>query len=151
MITLSGQDKNFMQLAIRQAERSRAMGGIPIGAALARGSELLSEGHNERVQNADPIAHGEIACFRNAGRQSSYASTTLYTTLSPCQMCSGAILLFRVPRLVVGEAKTFAGDLNYLMHEGVEVVLLNDPKCIDLMTRFRNENPELWSEDIGGR
>jgi cytosine deaminase len=124
---------------------------VPVGAALARGGRLIASGHNERVQSGDPIAHGEIACLRNAGRQASYRDTTLYTTLSPCQMCSGAVLLFRIPRVVVGEAATFAGDLEFLRARGVEIVLLDDDRCKSVMKEFQERYPEVWSEDIGGR
>ena len=112
---------------------------------------VLAAGHNERVQRGDPVAHGEIACLRNAGRRPSYHDTTLYTTLSPCQMCSGAILLFQIPRVVVGEAETFEGDLGFLTDRGVEIVLLDDEDCVAAMGEFQQRYPEVWSEDIGGR
>ena len=124
---------------------------MPVGAVLAVGREVIAAGHNERVQRGDPVAHGEIACLRNAGRRPSYTDTTLYTTLSPCQMCTGAILLFRIPRVVVGEARTFAGDLDFLRARGVEIVLLDDPACVAAMEEFQTRHPEVWSEDIGGR
>jgi len=130
---------------------SREAGGVPVGAVLAVGREVIAAGHNERVQRGDPVAHGEIACLRNAGRRPSYTDTTLYTTLSPCQMCTGAILLFRIPRVVVGEARTFAGDLDFLRARGVEIVLLDDPACVAAMEEFQTRHPEVWSEDIGGR
>ena len=112
----------MMELALVQARVSLAAGGVPVGAVLAAGGEVIAAGHNERVQRGDPVAHGEIACLRNAGRRHSYRDTTLYTTLSPCQMCSGAILLFQIPRVVVGEAQTFEGDLGFLAGRGVEIV-----------------------------
>jgi cytosine deaminase len=111
----------------------------------------VASGHNERVQLGDPIAHGEIACLRNAGRQRSYRGMTIYTTLSPCPMCTGAILLFQIPRVVVGEATTFAGDLDFLASHGVDVVLLDDERCAAVMREFQERYPEVWSEDIGGR
>src|SRR5207248_9264054 len=126
-------------------------GGVPVGDALADGGRLVASGHNERVQQGDPIAHGETACLRNAGRQPSYRDMTLYTTLSPCQMCSGAILLFQIPRVVVGEAQTFAGDLAFLADRGVEIVLLDDEGCMAAMQEFQRRYPQIWSEDIGGR
>lgn len=139
-----------MDLAISEAKRSYAAGGIPIGASLLRSpARVLGAGHNERVQNGDPIAHGEIACLRNAGRLTSYADTTLYTTLSPCQMCSGAILLFGIRRVVVGEAETFAGDLEFLRNAGVEVILRDDDSCKQFMRSFQKEFPQTWLEDIG--
>ncbi|HEV2375021.1 MAG TPA: nucleoside deaminase [Streptosporangiaceae bacterium] len=146
---LSLLDRKAFELAIAEAQKSLDVKGIPVGASIADGSEVLGIGHNERVQAGDPIAHGEIACLRNAGRQSSYRSTTLYTTLSPCQMCSGAVLLFKIPRVVVGEAVTFTGNLGFLTERGVEVVLLNDERCIGLMREFQARFPDIWNEDIG--
>ena len=126
-------DREMMTLALAQARVSLESGGVPVGAVLAAGGQVVAAGHNERVQRGDPVAHGEIACLRNAGRQASYAGTTLYTTLSPCQMCSGAILLFQIPRVVVGEAETFEGDLGFLADRGVEIVLLDDEGCVAAM------------------
>jgi cytosine/creatinine deaminase len=149
-------DREMMALALDQARISLDGGGVPVGAVLAAGSasqgwQLIAAGHNERVQRGDPVAHGEIACLRNAGRRPSYLDTTLYTTLSPCQMCTGAILLFQIPRVVVGEAQTFAGDLAFLADRGVEIVLLDDEGCIAAMQEFQTRYPQIWSEDIGGR
>jgi cytosine/creatinine deaminase len=144
-------DKELMALALGQARISLEAGGVPVGAVLAAGSEVIAAGHNERVQRGDPVAHGEIACLRNAGRRPSYADTTLYTTLSPCQMCTGAILLFQIPRVVVGEAQTFAGDLEFLRGRGVQIVLLDESACVAVMEEFQTRYPEVWSEDIGGR
>jgi cytosine/creatinine deaminase len=144
-------DRDMMELALGQARVSLASGGVPVGAVLAADGQVVAAGHNERVQRGDPVAHGEIACLRNAGRRPSYHDTTLYTTLSPCQMCSGAILLFQIPRVVVGEAQTFAGDLAFLAGRGVEIVLLDDPDCVAVMREFQQRYPEVWSEDIGGR
>jgi creatinine deaminase len=144
-------DRDMLALALAQARVSLEAGGVPVGAVLAAGGEVVAAGHNERVQRGDPVAHGEIACLRNAGRQASYAGMTLYTTLSPCQMCSGAILLFQIPRVVVGEAQTFEGDLGFLAGRGVEIVLMDDPGCMAAMREFQERFPEVWSEDIGGR
>src|SRR5882757_3708780 len=144
-------DRELMALALQQARISLDGGGVPVGAVLAVGSELIAAGHNERVQRGDPVAHGEISALRNAGRRPSYADTTMYTTLSPCQMCTGAILLFQIPRVVVGEARTFEGDLGFLRSKGVEIVLLDDPGCIAAMQEFQVSYPQVWSEDIGGR
>ena len=141
----------MMAVALGQARVSLEAGGVPVGAVLAAGGQVVAAGHNERVQRGDPVAHGEIACLRNAGRQASYAGMTLYTTLSPCQMCSGAILLFQIPRVVVGEAQTFEGDLGFLADRGVEIVLLDDPGCMAAMREFQERFPAVWSEDIGGR
>jgi cytosine/creatinine deaminase len=150
----SGQaelDRAMMTAALAQAEASLAAGGVPVGAVLATGPDVIAAGHNERVQLGDPVAHGEIACLRNAGRQSSYRRMTLYTTLSPCQMCTGAILLFQIPRVVVGEAETFTGDLQFLADRGVSVTLLDDQRCVAVMREFQERYPAVWSEDIGGR
>ena len=144
-------DREMMALALGQARDSLESGGVPVGAVLAAGGQVIAAGHNERVQHGDPVAHGEISALRNAGRRASYADTTMYTTLSPCQMCSGAILLFQIPRVVVGEAETFAGDLGFLAGRGVEVVLLGDENCVAAMAEFQRRYPEVWSEDIGGR
>jgi len=149
-------DREMMALALQQARISLDGGGVPVGAVLAAGStgqgrELIAAGHNERVQRGDPVAHGEIACLRNAGRRPSYLDTTLYTTLSPCQMCTGAILLFQIPRVVVGEAQTYPGDLGFLSDRGVEIVLLDDEGCMAAMQEFQTRYPQIWSEDIGGR
>jgi cytosine/creatinine deaminase len=145
-------DDEMMGLALEQARASLSGGGVPVGAVLATATgEVLGAGHNERVQRGDPVAHGEIACLRDVGRRPSYADTILYTTLSPCQMCSGAILLFQIPRVVVGEAETFEGDLGFLTGNGVEVTLLNDPLCVAVMREFQQRYPQVWSEDIGGR
>ena len=144
-------DREMMDLALAQARASLADGGVPVGAVLAEGSQVIAAGHNERVQRGDPVAHGEISALRNAGRRATYAATTMYTTLSPCPMCTGAILLFQIPRVVVGEATTFPGDLSFLASRGVEVVLLNDDRCMAAMQEFQQLYPDVWSEDIGGR
>jgi cytosine/creatinine deaminase len=144
-------DREMMALALGQARASLEAGGVPVGAVLAIGGQVVAAGHNERVQQGNPIAHGEIACLRNAGRRASYADTTVYTTLSPCPMCSGALLLFQIPRVVVGEAETYEGDLGFLAGRGVEVVLLDDPDCVAVMREFQQRYPQVWSEDIGGR
>ena len=144
-------DREMRALALHQARISLDAGGVPVGAVLAAGGQLIAAGHNERVQRGDPVAHGEIACLRNAGRRPSYHDTVLYTTLSPCQMCSGAILLFQIPRVVVGEAETYAGDLAFLAGRGVEIVLLEDDACVAAMQEFQRRYPQIWSEDIGGR
>ena len=148
-------DDEMMALALQQARVSLDGGGVPVGAVLitglAAGGQVVAAGHNERVQRGDPVAHGEISCLRNAGRRPSYLDTTLYTTLSPCQMCTGAILLFQIPRVVVGEAQTYPGDLDFLVSRGVDIVLLEDPACVAAMEEFQQRYPQIWSEDIGGR
>lgn len=147
-------DLNWMEKALRQAQASFDQGGLPIGSVLVRhlpggGDELLGEGHNQRVQEGDPIAHGEMDCMRKAGRQKSYRDTTIYTTLSPCMMCSGTIVQFRIPRVVIGENVNFGGNEEFLRSKGVEVVILDDADCKALMARFIRERPEVWNEDIG--
>ena len=137
-----------MEAAIAQARKSLSEGGIPIGSALARNGELLAVGHNQRVQESDPVTHAEIDCLRKAGRQKSYRRMTLYTSLSPCMMCTGTVIQFAIPRVVVGEAQNFAGNPDLLRERGVEVIIADDPDCIALMARFIREKPELWNEDI---
>ena len=142
-------DQALMDEAVAQAQKSLSEGGLPIGAVLARGTILLAAGHNRRVQHGDPIAHGEMDCFRTAGRLRSYRDLTLFTTLSPCMMCAGTIVQFGIPRVIVGENQTFPGNENFLRARGVEVTVLDDPRCIALMRRFQAEFPEVWAEDIG--
>ena len=146
----STEDK-FMHAAFEQALKSYNEGGLPIGAVMVENGVVIAAGQNRRVQDGDPIAHGEMDCFRKAGRRPRYDKTTLYTTLSPCMMCSGTVLQFGVKRVVVGEDKNFPGNIGFLRAHGVEVILLNDPECIALMERFIRERPELWDEDIAGR
>ncbi|HEX7181507.1 MAG TPA: nucleoside deaminase [Thermoanaerobaculia bacterium] len=144
-------DFDFMTLALEQAEKSYREGGLPIGAVMVEEGRVVGRGHNKRVQEGDPIAHGEMDCLRNAGRRRRYDTITMYTTLSPCMMCSGTILQFGIPRVVVGEDVSFPGNLDFLRQHGVEVRLLNDERCIGLMQRFIQEKPEVWDEDIAGR
>lgn len=140
-----------MRAAYEQALKSYNEGGLPIGAVMVENGLIVAQGHNRRVQDGDPIAHGEMDCFRKAGRRARYDQATLYTTLSPCMMCSGTILQFGVKRVVVGEDKNFPGNIDFLKAHGVDVVLLNDQQCITLMERFIRERPDLWDEDIAGR
>lgn len=145
---LSETDRKLLRVAYDEALAGYEEGGCPIGSALARGDELIARGRNQRVQQGDPIAHGEMDCLRKAGRQTSYRDMTLYTSLSPCMMCTGTIIQFGIPRVVIGENQTFEGNIDLLRERGVEVVLVQDPDCIALMTRFIREKPELWHEDI---
>jgi creatinine deaminase len=145
------RDLEFMTAALEQAEKSYREGGLPIGAVMVEEKRIVARGHNKRVQEGDPIAHGEMDCLRNGGRRSRYDNVTLYTTLSPCMMCSGTILQFGIPRVVVGEEVSFPGNIEFLRRHGVEVRLLDDGRCKDLMQRFIREKPELWDEDIAGR
>jgi cytosine/creatinine deaminase len=142
-------DRHFMQAAIAEARTGLAAGGIPIGSVLVRDGEIIGRGHNQRVQKGDAILHGEMDCMRNAGRQRSYRDTVIYTTLSPCMMCTGTIIQFGVPRVVVGESRNFRGFQDVLSLAGVEGVDLVDGECIEMMTRFIDAHPELWNEDIG--
>ena len=142
---------DFLAAALAEAERGLAEGGIPIGSVLVHHGKILGRGHNRRVQKGSAILHGEMDALENAGRQpaSVYAECTLYTTLSPCPMCTGAILLYRIPRVVIGENQTFLGDETLLRSRGVELKVVQDPRCIRLMETFIRERPQLWNEDIG--
>lgn len=142
-------DQELMALACHQAETSLTAGGIPVGSVLVRGRDIIGQGHNQRVQMGDPIAHGEMDCIRNAGRQRTYRDTVLYTTLSPCMMCSGTIVLFHIPRVVVGENRTFGGNEEFLRSRGVIVDVLDDLNCKALMDEFIRRYPRIWNEDIG--
>jgi len=144
-------DRAFMNAAFHEALTSYNEGGLPIGAVMVENGSIIGRGHNRRVQCNDPIAHGEMDCFRNVGRRSNYNGVTLYTTLSPCMMCSGTIVQFGVPRVVVGENLSFEGNIEFLRKHGIEVLLMEDNECHELMTRFIQENTALWEEDIAGR
>jgi cytosine deaminase len=144
-------DRRFLHAAYEQALESYNEGGLPIGAVMVESGEVIAVGHNRRVQDGDPIAHGEMDCFRVAGRRARYDHVTLYTTLSPCMMCAGTVVQFGVKRVVIGEARNFPGNPDFLRDRGVEVLLLDDAECTELMSRFIRERPELWDEDIAGR
>lgn len=145
------REDSFLDAAIEEAERGLAEGGIPIGSVLVHDGRVIGRGHNRRVQRGSVVLHGEMDALENAGRRpaSVYAESTLYTTLSPCPMCSGAILLYGIPRVVIGENETFVGDEALLRRRGVELDVRSDPRCVELMRRFIADNPELWNEDIG--
>jgi cytosine/creatinine deaminase len=140
----------FLAAAIAQARKSEAEGGIPIGAVLVYEGRIIGAGHNCRVQTGSPIDHGEMNCLRNAGRLAArvYRESVLYTTLSPCPMCSGAILLYKIPRVVIGENQTFMGSEKLLRSEGIALEVRQDADCIAMMKRFIQNNPDLWNEDI---
>jgi cytosine deaminase len=140
----------FLEAAIRQAKKSLSEGGIPIGSVLVCGGEIIGQGHNQRVQTGSVIDHGEMNCLRNAGRLSAkvYQRSTLYSTLSPCPMCSGAILLYKIPHVVIGENKTYLGAEDYLRSNGVRVDVSEDLECIQMMRDFIRAQPDLWKEDI---
>jgi creatinine deaminase len=141
----------FMQAAIEEARKGWAEGGIPIGAVLVIDGKIVGRGHNRRVQKDSAILHAEMDCLENAGRLKAgdYRKSTLYSTLSPCDMCSGAILLYKIPRLVIGEHETFRGPEEYLRSRGVELVIRNDEECLQMMREFIATSPTLWYEDIG--
>jgi len=145
---LTETDKKFLRIAYQEAKDGYDEGGCPIGSALAEDDKLIAQGRNQRVQGGDPIAHGEMDCLRKAGRQKSYKNMTLYTSLSPCMMCSGTIIQFGIPRVVIGENVNFGGNEDFLRERGVEVIVAGDADCIALMSRFITEKPELWAEDI---
>ncbi len=145
---LTETDKKFIRLSYEEALAGFDEGGCPIGSVLAEGDRLIAQGRNQRVQKGDPIAHGEMDCLRKAGRQKSYRKMTLYTSLSPCMMCTGTIIQFGIPRVVIAENTTFGGNEELLRERGVEVLIADDPDCIALMQRFIAEKPELWAEDI---
>lgn len=139
----------FMQAAIDEAKQGRQEGGIPIGSVLVRHGQIIGRGHNRRVQEGDPMKHAEIDCLMRAGRVGSYRDTVLYSTLMPCYLCAGAVVQFRIPKVIVGEARTFSGAVEFMRAHGVEVINLDSPECVTLMEEFIRENPALWQEDIG--
>ena len=145
---LTETDKKFLRVSYEEALAGYNEGGCPIGSALAEGDRLIAQGRNQRVQQGDPIAHGEMDCLRKAGRQKSYRNMTLYTSLSPCMMCTGTIIQFGIPRVVIAENTTFGGNEDFLRERGIEVIIADDPDCIALMRKFIAEKPELWNEDI---
>ena len=141
----------FLQAALDEARKGLAEGGLPIGSVLVIDGEIVGRGHNRRIQEGSPILHAEMDALRDAGRLTArdYARSTLYSTLSPCDMCSGAALLYRIPRIVIGENRNFRGPEEYVRSRGAQLDIRQDPACIDLMRRFIAEHPELWNEDIG--
>jgi cytosine/creatinine deaminase len=146
----------FLRAAIDEAKKGLAEGGLPIGSVLVRGRKIIGRGHNRRVQNGDPMAHAEIDCLTNAGRQKTYADTILYSTLMPCYLCTGAAVQFGVPKVIVGESVNFPGGESkwgrspeFMRASGIEVIDLADAECIAMMSRFIRDHPELWNEDIG--
>ncbi len=141
----------FMQAAIDEARQGLAEGGIPIGSVLVIDGRIVGRGHNRRVQKGSAILHAEMDCLENAGRLKArdYRRATLYSTLSPCDMCSGTVLLYKIPRVVIGENRTFRGPEDYLRQRGVELKIVDDPICISMMIEFIEKHPALWNEDIG--
>ena len=135
--------------AIAQAQKGASEGGIPIGSVLVKNGKLVAAGHNKRVQEGNPILHGEMDCLLNAGRVGSYKDTVIYSTLMPCYMCAGTIVQFKIPKVIVGESRTFDGARAFMESHGVEVIDLDMAECVNMMEKFIEENPTLWNEDIG--
>ena len=142
---------DFLWAAIEEARKGLSQGGIPIGSVLVMDGKIVGRGHNQRVQQGSVIRHAEMDCLENAGRlpPSDYRRSTLYSTLSPCDMCSGAVLLYRIPRVIIGENRTFKGPEDYVRSRGVDVQVVDSVECVDLMEQFIREHPTLWNEDIG--
>src|SRR3954464_636392 len=145
----SGASDPFIAAALAEARRGLAEGGIPIGAVLVKNGELVAVGHNKRVQENDPVCHGETDCLRNAGRLGSFRGCVLYSTLMPCYFCAGAAVQFGIRKVIVGESRTFAGAREFMEQHGIEVVDLDLPDCYEMMEKFIRDNPQLWNEDIG--
>jgi cytosine/creatinine deaminase len=139
----------FMRMAIQEARQGYDEGGIPIGSVLVKDGKFVAKGRNKRVQELNPILHGEMDCLNNAGRIGSYRNTVIYSTLMPCYMCAGTIVQFKIPKVVVGESRTFPGAVEFMRSHGVEVIDLDLPECVQMMEQFIAEKPELWNEDIG--
>lgn len=146
----SGDDEKFMRLAFEEAKAGYEEGGVPVGAVMVEDGKVIGRGRNRRVQDGNPVSHGETDCMKNAGRRPNYSKVTMYTTLSPCMMCTGTIIQFGIGRVVIGENKNFGGNIEFLRERGVDVSLLNDRDCIELMKKFISERPDLWYEDIAG-
>ena len=142
---------SFLEAAIDEAKKGLKEGGIPIGSVLVIDNKIFGRGRNRRIQKGSPILHAEMDCLEDAGRlrAEDYRRTTLYSTLSPCDMCSGAALMYGIPRIVIGENRTFRGPEDYLRSRGVELTIVDDERCVQLMSDFIREHPELWNEDIG--
>lgn len=143
--------RKYMAVAIEEARKGLSEGGIPIGSVLVIDDKIVGRGHNQRMQKGSATLHAEMDCLENAGRLTAkeYQNSVLFSTLSPCDMCSGAVLLYGIPKVIVGENKTFQGPEQYVRDRGVDVTVLNDPECIEIMEKFIRENPTLWNEDIG--
>jgi cytosine/creatinine deaminase len=142
---------DFLKAAMAEAKQGLQEGGIPIGSVIVHNGKIIGRGHNKRIQNGSVVLHGEMDALENAGRQpaSVYKECILYTTLSPCPMCTGAILLYKIPKVVIGENKTFLGAEELLIQHGIEIIVVNDEECISMMENFIKSNPKLWNEDIG--
>lgn len=147
---VTARDRELLRQAYREALAGYEQGGVPVGAVMVKDGKVIARGRNKRVQEGDPVMHGETDCLRTAGVRDDYGDIDLYTTLSPCMMCTGAILHFGVRRVVVGEDENFPGNIDFLRRHGVEVVLVDDDECKALMARFIAERPDIWYEDIAG-
>ncbi len=148
---MTDTDRIFLTEALTEARHGFDQGGVPVGAVMVRSGQIVARGRNKRVQENDPVMHGETDCLRSAGLMEDYSDTEMYTTLSPCMMCTGAILHFGIKRVVIGENMNFPGNIELLQNFGVKVALANDPACKNLMAQFIRQHPELWFEDIAGR
>lgn len=155
MPTIQEVHAHWLSAAIEQAEKSWSEGGIPIGSVLVDANandgfgEIVARGHNMRVQSGDPTAHAEVSCIRNAGRRRDWRRLTLVSTLSPCPMCSGTAILFKIPRVIIGENRTFLGAEDWMRANDLSVYVADDQRCVNLMERMKREKPDLWAEDIG--
>jgi cytosine deaminase len=150
LITATDQDRQFMLIALGEARESFARGSVPVGAVMVRDGEVIASGRNRGEEMNDPTSHGETECIRNCGFLEDYGAVTLYTTVSPCMMCTGAILFLGIPRVVIGDREVYPGDVDFLLQRGLEVVLLDDPESTVLMRRFTTELPEIWSKVTSG-
>jgi cytosine deaminase len=147
---MNDPERDFLRQAYLEALQGYEAGGVPVGAVMVQNGQVIARGRNKRVQEGDPIMHGETDCLRSAGILEDYSDIDLYTTLSPCMMCTGAILHFGIKRVVVGESQNFPGNIKFLRDNGVEVLLIDDDECKNLMSRFIEERPDIWFEDIAG-
>lgn len=150
LATATESDRLYMRLALQQAQEAFAKGSVPVGSLMVCKDEVIAVGRNRSQETNDPTSHGETDCIRNAGLRDSYRGVTLYTTLSPCMMCTGAMLFLGIPRLVIGERENYRGEVDFLLARGLEIVLLDDPDCIALMRRFATERAELWRRVTAG-
>lgn len=148
---MNTEHEKFIRAAIEEARKGQSEGGVPIGSVLVIDGQIVGRGHNRRVQNGSVVLHAEMDCLENAGRLKAkdYKKATLYSTLSPCDMCSGAVLLYKIPKVVIGENRTFRGPEDYVRSRGVDIAVLDNDECVSLMTRFIKNRPDLWNEDIG--
>ena len=150
LITATEQDHKFMQIALVEARESFARVSVPVGSVMVRDGKVIASGRNRGEEMNDPTSHGETECIRNCGFLDNYGAVTLYTTVSPCMMCTGAILFLGIPRVVIGDREVYPGDVDFLLERGLEVVLLDDPESTELMRRFTTEHPEIWNKVTGG-